>query len=43
MVDTEPSSDDREFIRAIREQYSIPLTLGWKIDSGFDFYPLALL
>jgi len=43
ILDTEPSSDDREFIRVIREQYSIPLTLGWKIDNGFDFDPLALL
>lgn len=39
VLDTAASKDDCEFIGAVRKQYSVPITLGWKNAEGFEFFP----
>jgi hypothetical protein len=37
ILDTEPCEKDKAFLRRLRDVFGLPLTLGWKTDSGFDF------
>jgi hypothetical protein len=39
ILDKEPSGEDRTFLSVLREGYGLPLTLGWKADSTFEFEP----
>ena len=39
VLDTEPTQDDRQFVKRLREIRKLPLIIGWKSQKGFGFYP----
>ena len=39
VIDEEPSPDDKGFIRALRADRKLPISIGWQEGDGFAFYP----
>lgn len=39
VLDEEPSVEDRNFIKILRERLSLPLAIGWQHQNGFSFFP----
>jgi hypothetical protein len=39
VLDGPANADDRRFIKSLRENLSLPLSIGWKTKGGFSFYP----
>jgi len=37
ILDVAPSADDVTFVDSLRKGYSLPITLGWRTDVGFEF------
>jgi len=37
VLDKNPKSRDKEYIRSIRERFKIDLYLGWQLENGFEF------
>jgi hypothetical protein len=39
VLNVPPSAEDVIFVSSLREKYSLPITLGWRTDVGFEFEP----
>jgi hypothetical protein len=40
VLDERPSKDDLLYVRCLRDQYSLPIFLGWRLPQGFEFDPM---
>lgn len=39
VLDAEPSDFDKEFVTTLRDKWSLPLTIGWRTEQAFEFFP----
>jgi hypothetical protein len=39
VLNKEPGEDDRQFLVLMRKALQLPMFLGWRVGSGFNFYP----